>query len=164
MKICIGKQCTSATTVFVLMILILTYFYYTSVSLPIIVNIPKQETKQQEQDFKKSLFEKRLINPLLEPKKTYINLRTRGKELPYQQYGFVYQGDVRIPLFGRQTYAGSNQYEYYVQDESRNFIKIPLDVQGDKELYDDDKVTIDSYDGEFTVKIYENDAPKYIPY
>lgn len=163
MKVCIGRTCTDATLVFVFISMFLAYIYYTSNTSvnPIInVTIPKEEKPSS------SIFQDRLTNKLLEPEKTYIpiNVRTRGGELPYQQYGFVFQNDIRIPLFGRQQYSGSNKYDYYVQDESRNFIKIPLTVSGDRELYDGDTVKIDSYDGDFIVKIYENDTPRYIPH
>lgn len=95
-----------------------------------------------------------------------INIETRGKIPNYEQVGFVFNedNDLRLPLFGRQKYIGSNQYEYYVQDESRNHIKIPLDIKGDKELFDEEEITINSYEGNYKISLYDREKLRYIPY
>ena len=71
-------------------------------------------------------------------------------------------------LFGRQTYPGSNQYEYYVQKGDDNTsVKLPIKIYGDKEIEDDQVVTIPGMDGsrgQFKVKLYNYDQPRYNPF
>jgi hypothetical protein len=102
--------------------------------------------------------------------KQMINIPTRGYPDNYQNIGIlVRKEDEKIlKLFGRQTYPGSNQYEYYVIDSSSNSDnKIPLEIPGNKEIYDNDVVPIpwlDQSKGLFEVKIYDYDVPRYNPY
>ena len=42
-----------------------------------------------------------------------INVRTRGLPEPYHQIGILTSGNDVRPLYGRQTYSGSNRYNYY---------------------------------------------------
>ena len=63
----------------------------------------------------------------------------------------------------RQT----NQYEYFVQSVMHNNdVKIPIKINGDKEIEDGQNIMIPGTNkniGEFKVKLYEYDAPRYIP-
>lgn len=106
-----------------------------------------------------------------------INIATRGRSGPYQQVGTLTKttdgGDPKIlPLYGKPTYPGSNQWLYYTNTDTYNTIKIPVENQnkncqkhyGCKEIYDGDNVSVPAYEGEFTANIYELDAPRYIPY
>ena len=126
---------------------------------------------------RENIFERRLNNKLEAPEKTYmntpniktpINVRTRGERPQYQSVGYLYDSTnpnidlQRLQLFGRPEYYGSTQYEYYVSDNSRNNIKIPL--SNTKEIYSNDNLTIPSMPGNYIVKIYDNDEAKYIPY
>lgn len=115
--------------------------------------------------------------PEIDPRRE-INIPTRGAPPQYQQIGYLssdQHGDIQvnniIPLFGRRTYNGSNNWNYYTRTEAG--VKIPLsmdgrdcsdDIPGCKELYDDDVVSIDILDGEYRVKLYNIGAPRYIPY
>jgi len=117
----------------------------------------------------KSLAEKRLEDPLLPPERTHttrlpINIRTQGALPNYQQIGFVFQESTstRLPLFGRPEYNGSNKYEYYVKDDGRNMVKIPIDKTD--EIYTGDVIDISGYSGDFISEVYDLDEPKYIPY
>ena len=62
-------------------------------------------------------------------------------------------------LFGRQTFPGSNQYEYYVQGNlDGNIVKIPIKINGDREIEDDQPITIPGTSftkGVFKVKLYK---------
>lgn len=115
--------------------------------------------------------------PDIDPRRE-INIPTRGAAPQYQQIGYLssnQHGDIQVnnivPLFGRRTYNGSNNWNYYTRTEAG--VKIPLsmdgrdcsdDIPGCKELYDDDLVDIDILEGQYKVKLYNVGAPRYIPY
>ena len=98
-----------------------------------------------------------------------INIPTRGYPDNYQQLGvLVRKSDEKLlKLFGRQTHPGSNQYEYYVVDSNSNSDnKVPLKSPS-KELNDGDKIDLpwlDSSRGQFDIKIFDYNAPRYNPY
>lgn len=133
------------------------------------LNIPKKDKRTiiiQKEDTK-SLAERRLEDALLPPERTHvpINIRTQGPLPEFQQVGFIYQesSGIRLPLFGRPEYYGSSApYEYYVKDDTRNMIKIPLD--NNKEIFTNDVVNVSGFQGDFVTEIYELDQPRYIPY
>lgn len=115
--------------------------------------------------------ERRLPRHAYPPKyfKDLINIPTRGYPDNYQQLGMLIRksDEKLLKLFGRQTYPGSNKYEYYVVDSNSNTDnKVPLKVSSDKELYDNEKIDIpwlDSSRGNFDVKIFDYNAPRYNP-
>jgi hypothetical protein len=85
----------------------------------------------------------------------------------YNQLGFVHQENSEsLPLYGRPTYAGSDQYEYYIQDGSRNHIRIPIETprKNNNELYDEDAIQINSLEGDYIVSLYPREKLRYIPY
>lgn len=135
----------------------------------------------------------RIINPLLPPERSYestygvpINVPTRGPEGGYQQIGYLYKDDISddnkkignnsesviLPLYGSPTFSGSNKWRYYISSDKYHSIKMPIthknkecdNEHGCEELYDNDVVSVPSYNGEFKTKIYEFDKPRYIPY
>lgn len=133
------------------------------------IHFPKNNTKTVLVTDMKNITEKRLEDALLPPERTQpsripINIRTQGALPDYQQVGFIYQesSGIRLPLFGRPEYYGSDKWEYYVKDDSRNMVKIPLD--NTKELYTGDIITVSGFQGDFVGEIYELDQPRYIPY
>ena len=115
-----------------------------------------------------------------------INVPTRGYSGGVMQVGILHKEEVSddskrigqnsepviLPLFGRQTYNGSNKWSYYTSTDKMNQIKIPISNKnrvcnseyGCDELYDGDTVTVPAYNGDFKVSIYEFDKPRYIPY
>lgn len=99
-----------------------------------------------------------------------INIPTRGYPDNYQLVGLLSRtGDEKIlQLFGRPTFPGSNQYEYYVTTETNGFTnKIPIESQGKKEIEDGMSVNVPIFDqskGNFQVKLYNYDTPRYNPY
>ncbi len=105
--------------------------------------------------------------------KDYIfEVPTRGYPDNYHYYGNLIrrQDNKIVKLFGRQTYPGSNQYEYYgITSDSTggSTVKIPIKVPGNKELYDKDLVDIDFLDsstGNFILYMNDYDRPRYNPF
>lgn len=101
--------------------------------------------------------------------KQQFNIPTRGVPDNYQLLGLVMRDNTETAynLFGRQTFPGSNQYEYYVQGNlDRNIVKIPLTINGDREIEDGQIITIPGtslMNGDFKVKLYKLDVPRYNP-
>lgn len=115
-----------------------------------------------------------------------INVPTRGYSGGIMQVGILHKEEVSdeskrigqntepviLPLFGRQTYNGSNKWSYYTSTDKMNQVKIPISNKnrvcnseyGCDELYDGDSVSVPAYNGDFKVSIYEFDKPRYIPY
>lgn len=97
-----------------------------------------------------------------------INIPTRGYPDSYKLLGILTrESDEKIlQLFGRAKYLGSSQYEYYVTTEQNGFInKIPIETKSQKELYDNDSISIREFDktkGDFKVSLY-NSTLRYIP-
>lgn len=140
-----------------------------------IFNIDSDEEEDDE-------YEKEIID---EPKRYYdskyhsrkrmrINIPTRGEAPPYQQVGILTDTDDPEnikPLYGRQTYRGSNQWNYFTSLDSHLATKIPieidnrdcLDERGCKEIYKNDTLNING-DNEYKANIYKTHAPRYIPY
>ncbi len=101
--------------------------------------------------------------------KTLINIPTRGYPDNYQLLGIVSRNNTETiyNLFGRQTFPNSNQYEYYIQATlHNNTVKIPISIYGDKEIVDNQSITIPGMNpsnDKFIVKLYNYDVPRYIP-
>lgn len=99
-----------------------------------------------------------------------INIPTRGYPDNYQMMGIVSrESDEKIlQLFGRATFPGSNQYEYYVTTSEFGFQnKIPIQSRGNKEIVDGDTIHIPEFKkekGEFRIKLYNYNTPRYNPY
>lgn len=130
----------------------------------------------------------RLINPLLPPERSFqyrlnslgmpINIKTRGPSSGYQQVGVLIEEGIDssnkkiLPLYGEQTYSGSNQWKYYTNTDGFQAVKLPVsnknkncqDTYGCDEIYDGDLVNIDPYNNQYRASIYKLDSPKYIPY
>jgi len=102
--------------------------------------------------------------------KQIINVPTRGYPDNYQLMGVLLRDNTETAfnLFGRQTYPGSEQYEYYAQGTLQyNNVKLPINNKNGKELYDNDEVRIPGTDetkGIFKVKLYNLDVPRYNPF
>lgn len=90
-------------------------------------------------------------------------ISSRG-ETHFKQIGLLFNENkqLTLPLFGKPTYKGSNNWNYYTYVNTYNQILLPLEIDnrdcmsdiGCKELFDDDVVFINSYGQNFTVKIY----------
>lgn len=110
---------------------------------------------------------------------TPVNTHTRGEPPAYQQLGMLLSDrsdgldePIMLPLFGRPIYVGSSKFEYYAASDKQHMMRIPISVEnrscskdtGCNELYDGDSVYVPTYKRNFTVTLYEKDAPRYIPY
>tara|TARA_B110000211_G_C14085557_1_gene556510 strand:- start:500 stop:1105 length:606 start_codon:yes stop_codon:yes gene_type:complete len=87
-------------------------------------------------------------------------------------------GDLRpngklLPLYGQQTYRGSRQWNYYTSSDGYQAVKLPVihknrncqDGYGCEEIYDNAHIRVRGYGAtKFKVNLYENRAPRYIPY
>jgi hypothetical protein len=119
----------------------------------------------------------RMVNPLIPPvrRSDYglrgdipmvpINIPTRGEYGPFQQVGYLYDPEnpkQTMPLMGRRLH--SNQFEYYTTNHYNTNVKIPIRIKGDKELDDGGTLPLEGYKNDFVIKLYELDAPRYIPY
>jgi hypothetical protein len=103
--------------------------------------------------------------PLLSPLLPIVNIPTRGLPDNYQLLGILLRDkDENIQqLFGRPTFPGSNQFEYYIVTERNGFTnKIPIETRGSREINDQDE--IDTPIGKYRVKLYNYNTPRYNPY
>lgn len=122
---------------------------------------------------------------IIEPRKHYdsrfyprkrmaINVPTRGEPPSYQQVGYLTgEGEENIkPLFGRQTYRGSNQWNYFTSLDSHLATKIPVfmdnqdctDERGCRELDKGSSVSMGQDGNTYNASIYGNVGPRYLPY
>jgi hypothetical protein len=82
----------------------------------------------------------------------------------YQLIGFLFNDTLRFPLYGRPRYPGrTDKYEYYLVDESRNKLKIPITTKNYNELLDGELINIPELTSVFTVKLYEFEKLRYDP-
>jgi hypothetical protein len=100
--------------------------------------------------------------------KNRLNIPTRGYPENYQIMGVLLREDTETAynLFGRQTYPGSNLWEYYCENDKYNNVKLPVKIHGNKEIMDGDMVHVpgtNSSNGKFKVKLYKYDEPRYVP-
>jgi hypothetical protein len=141
-------------------------------------------------------FNKRLSDPLEAPERTTplffkridinkqtnlgipINVSTRGAAVHYQQVGVLIQNGVSgdnkkiLPLYGKPTYSGSQNWNYYTSTDGYHSMKVAVtnnnksctQEYGCSEIYDGDLINIEGYDSQFKASIYELDKPKYIPH
>ena len=132
----------------------------------------------KDDSFYEEKIERRLEPPgiVYEPRRAMpINIRTRGSPSEYQQIGILTNKDnttdVR-PFYGRQTYRGSNQWNYYSSMDSNLSTKIPVfkssnkctDERGCQEINEGDDVTIGNVSSSiYTFTKYSNDSFRYIP-
>lgn len=67
-----------------------------------------------------------------------------------------------LRLFGREIYPGANKYEYYTAlANGLDNIKLPIETKANKELYDDDELTV--LNKTYKIQLHPYDAPKYYP-
>lgn len=148
-------------------------------------NLPEQITVIDNVELKDPIKEmdyNRLDDPLTPPFrrlprhaypqriKNIINYPTRGYPDNYHYVGnLMRQSDQKfIKLFGRQTYPGSNKYEYYgiTTDPNGMETKIQIKSPKDDELMDDDEIDVEIFSngGKFKLYLNEYDQPRYNPF
>jgi hypothetical protein len=104
----------------------------------------------------------------------YIDIPTRGYPDSFQYLGNMFRingnseisGEKVVKLFGRQKYAGSNQYDYYgiTNDSSTLNYKIPIMTKHDQEIFDGDTINVPSLGGTFQVNLHPDQTFRYNPY
>ena len=104
-----------------------------------------------------------------------INIPTRGDPPEYQQVGILTDENNPEnikPLYGRQTYRGSNQWNYFTSLDSHLATKIPIysgdkdctEERGCQEINKNDMLNIGDPGKQYKANIYQTQAPRYIPY
>jgi len=130
----------------------------------------KEDTYLDDQEPKR-YYDSRYISR----KQMKINVPTRGEPPSYQQVGILTDNDNPEnikPLYGRQTYRGSGQWNYFTSLDSHLATKIPIqlddndctDERGCKEIYKNDTLNIGEGGPDYKANIYQTHAPRYIPY
>ncbi len=116
-----------------------------------------------------------MYDPLVEPTRRYsnasnyknlINIPTRGYPDEYQLIGLLSRttDEKLIQLFGRPKYRGANTWEYYaLSNEHGANIKIPIRSKGDREFENGQQIHIHEFKGDFQVRLYDYNTPRYIP-
>lgn len=108
-------------------------------------------------------------NPIINP---MLNIATRGYPDNFTQQGYLVDhknknkndANMIIPLFGRQKYPQSVEYEYYIVMNIGGFErKYMLDKQK-RELYDGDKVYIDILKKQYETKLFKTQGLEYNPF
>jgi len=100
---------------------------------------------------------------------TEFGLYTKGMPGTFRKMGYLKNLDVSdnkfLTLMGRQKYAGSTQYEYYVTSTNKDEnLKFYLN-KNKRELYDGDTVSVPQLnDRQYEVIIDKNLDYEYIPY
>jgi hypothetical protein len=140
-----------------------------------VVNNPLAPPEQRHQQSRVPIiFNNQPINiPILshnEPNNGQVAVRlneyTRGEPDNYQQLGVLYKVDGKAyQLFGRHTYPGSWEWEYYVLGKDNGGMNMKHKLDTKKEIYTGDKVNVPFSSGEFTAEIYDlaEDQYRYIP-
>lgn len=119
-----------------------------------------------------------LYNPFFEPvRRTDINnysrlktKYTRGPPGEFQHMGnLIRSSDNKYcKLFGRPTYPGSNNYDYYVLHTLDNGAEYKFNLDGNKELFDNDEIKIKELNtnntGNFTVNLLKMESIRYNPW
>jgi len=107
--------------------------------------------------------------------KQEINLNSRSEEYPEKRYvgprdydaqarevGFIYNNDSRFVLF--ETRRG-NKYYYHTIDDSRKGIRIIIESNNNRELFDNDDINIPELSSTpFKIKLYEHVGSRYNPF
>ena len=132
-------------------------------SVTIVNNIPEQRLPREAR------YRSRRGGPGRDYYSRRINIRTRGEPDDYHTVGILKKegsSDV-VPLIGRQTYPGSNQWNYFTMTDSHLKTEIPLkrernctDVQGCSEINTNDNVSL--LGEEYSVEMYPYNELKYL--
>lgn len=99
---------------------------------------------------------------------TRFGERTRGEADEYQLIGLLYNTTVNrnYQLFGRRTYPGASEWEYYITGKDANSMefKYPITAPNKQEIMDGTTITIPIDTNTYNVSIYNYDTYKYNPY
>jgi len=104
-----------------------------------------------------------------------INVRTRGFDDAYRQVGLLTRINGRetlLALMGRALHTNRNKWQYYTISDQNHGIKLPVSKNGRSctgeygcdDLMNGDTIYVEGYKDAFKVTMYDNAAPRYIPY
>ena len=138
------------------------------------INIIKEkvsDTIDEVEEVKEKIIEpKRYYDSKYHPRRAMrINVPTRGEPPDYQQVGILTDSNDPEnikPLYGRQTYRGSNQWNYFTSLDSHLATKIPIytgdkdctDERGCQEINKNDILNIGDPGKEYKANIYKTHA------
>ena len=97
---------------------------------------------------------------------TRFNVRTRGEPDDYNMVGLLYDPsnkNSRYQLYGRRTYPGSPEWEYYIRGKDNGGLDYKIPLNNKQEIYDGSSINVDIDNTSYTAKIYNYDQPRYIP-
>ena len=102
----------------------------------------------------------------MEPDNLRVNIRTRGEPDDYQMVGLLYNKDMNknYQLFGRRTYPGSYEWEYYIRGRDVGGLDFKFPIDSKQELMDGTSINLPIDNSTYQLKIYNYDQPRYIPY
>ena len=161
----------------ILIVMIIMYFLYNNY-------YDKKESVKPQEKKQEIIINNNIDNDdknLLEPpgrryfgKGVPINIRTRGEPNDYSQIGILTSEtnpEKVLPLFGRQTYRGSNLWNYYSALDSNLATKIPIQknrdcigTHGCSEINNDDIINLTNSQENYKVQLYPYNDLQYIPY
>jgi hypothetical protein len=97
----------------------------------------------------------------------YFQERTRGEPDDYQLVGLLYNNNVNktYQLFGRRTYPGSYEWEYYIRGKDVGGLdyKFSIGLPNNQEIQDGTVLNIPIDSNPYNVTIYNYDYYRYIP-
>ena len=103
--------------------------------------------------------------------KRRINIPTRGEPPSYKSIGFLVNknknthDDNILSLYGRPTYRGSSNWNYYTIYDG---IRIPVgqcgNTKGCREKFNGETIRVNALHDDFTIRMYKDNGPRYIPY
>ena len=171
----VGFFCLDVNTVVTMGLICLAVFYfiYTPPS-------PRPSPKPIDRESPLSPPERTMPIPQpplpVRPETIAINTPTRGERSQYQQIGVLIEenntGNKKIlPLYGQQTYRGSNNWRYYTDTDGFQSVKLPVlhknkncqEEYGCDEIYDGDNIRILAYENPYKASLYPLDSPRYLP-
>lgn len=128
------------------------------------------------------------ISAFNKPHRVPINQSTNHLSREYLQVGFLKRSnpisrqttETRrpdpletsiLPIFGRPLETNRQKWQYYTMTNSNNMVKLPIvhkrkvcsGEYGCDELFSGEMVYVQGIDDQYTVNIYENEQPRYIP-
>ena len=100
------------------------------------------------------------------PDSMQINIRTRGDADEYMLVGLLYNSEKNknYQLFGRRTYPGSYEWEYYIRGKDAGGLDFKFPLNSKQEIMDDSTINIPLDSNLYTVKIYNLEQYRYNPY
>jgi hypothetical protein len=104
-----------------------------------------------------------------------INVPTQGclaetcHDAPYRQIGILSSNGDVLPLMGRPLIMNRDKWQFYTI--GGNGIKLPISLNGRNctgeygcdNVSSGDDLTVEGYNKQYKVTIYENNAPRYLP-